>query len=47
VKSRLILMCSVIVISLLLVACSPALKQVSVEVSYDDFMKVQPIFGFY
>ena len=38
-KSKLILMCTMVAISLLLAACSPAIKQASVEVSCDDFMK--------
>lgn len=42
-KSRLILMCVLAIISLLLLACSPPPKQASVEVSCDDFMKNQHI----
>ncbi len=37
-KSKLILMCAVVAISLSLCACSPT-KQVSVDVSWDDFKK--------
>ena len=37
------LVCAVVAISLLLVACSPTPKQASVEVSCDDFMKVNHI----
>ena len=40
-KSKLILMCAVVAISLGLFACSSAAKQVSVD--YDDFMEVQHI----
>ena len=36
-RSRLILMCVVVIISLSLLACSPAAKPASVEVSCDDF----------
>jgi len=43
VKSKLILICAVVAISLCLSACSPASKQVSVNVSWDDFMKLQHI----
>jgi len=42
-KSKLILMCAVVAISLCLFACFPTPKQVSVEVSCDDFMKLQHI----
>ena len=42
-KSKLILMCVMVAISLCLLACLPASKQVSVEVSCDDFMKRQHI----
>jgi len=42
-KSKLILVCTIAAISLSLFACSPASKQVSVEVSGDDFMKLQHI----
>jgi len=42
-KSKLILVCAVVVISLCLFACSPTPKQVSVDVSCDDFMKQQHI----
>jgi len=38
-KSKLVLTCAVVAILLGLLACSPASKQVSVEVSCDDFMK--------
>jgi len=38
-KSKLILVCAMAVISLYLFACSTAPKQVSVDVSCDDFMK--------
>ena len=41
-KSKLILMCVVVVVLLSLVACSPAPKQVSIEVSCDDFIKLEP-----
>ena len=39
-KLKSILVCAVVAILLLLVACSPTQKQASVEVSCDDFMKV-------
>jgi len=39
VKSRLILIFAMVAGSLLLLACSPASEQASVEVSCDDFMK--------
>jgi len=42
-KSKLILMCAVVAISLGLFACSPTTKQASVEVSCDDFRKLQHI----
>ncbi len=42
-KSKLILMFAVVAMSLLLPVCSPASKQVSVEVSCDDFYKNQHI----
>ena len=42
-KSKLILACAMAAISLCLFACSPASKQVSVNVSWDDFMKEQHI----
>jgi len=42
-KAKLILMCAMVAISLCLLACLPASKQVSVEVSCDDFMKRQHI----
>ncbi len=38
-KSKLILVCAVVVISLCLLACAPTSKQVSVAVSCDDFMR--------
>ena len=41
-KTKLILMCTMAVISLCLFACSPVPKQVSIEASYDDFMKLHP-----
>ncbi len=41
-KSKLILMCAVVAISLCLLACSPASK-VSVDVSCDNFMKLHHI----
>ena len=40
-KSKLILTCAMVAISLCLFACSPALKQV--DISCDDFMKLQHI----
>ena len=40
-KSKLILTCIVAVVSLCLFACSPTPKQVSVDVSLDDFRKEQ------
>ncbi len=42
-KSKLILACAVITISLCLLACLPTSKRVSVDVSYGDFMKQQHI----
>lgn len=42
-KSKLILVCAVVAISLCLFACLPTLKQASVEVSCDDFIKLQHI----
>jgi len=42
-KSKLILTCAVVAISLCLFACAPTPKQASVEVSCDDFMKDQHI----
>ena len=42
-KSKLILVCAVVAISLCLLACLPTSKQASVEVSCDDFMKQQHI----
>ena len=42
-KSKLILVCAVVAISLCLFACLPTSKQASVEVSCDDFMKLQHI----
>ena len=42
-KSKLILICAVLAISLCLFACSPAAKQVSVEASCDDFTALQHI----
>ena len=42
-KSKLIPIGILVAISLCLSACSPASKQVSVNVSYDDFMKLQHI----
>ena len=36
-KSRLILMCAVVAVSLSLLACAPISKEVSVELSCDDF----------
>jgi len=38
-KSKLILTCIVVAISLCMFACSPSAKQVSVDVSCDDFYK--------
>ncbi len=42
-KSKLILMCAMVAISLSLFACFPTPKQVSVEASADDLMKLQHI----
>ncbi len=42
-KSKLILLGTVLAISLCLFACSPASKQVSVSVSWDDFKKEQHV----
>ncbi len=42
-KSKLILVCAVVAISLCLLACLPTSKQASVEVSCDDFMRQQHI----
>jgi len=42
-KSKLVLLCAPIAISLFLLACSPAPKQVSVDASCDDFTGVQHI----
>ena len=42
-KSKLILVCIMVAISLCLSACLPAAKQVSVEVSCDDFMRANHI----
>ena len=42
-KSKLILVVIMAAISLCLLACSPASKQVSIKVSCDDFMKLQHI----
>ena len=39
-KAKLILTCAMVAISLCLFACSPAAKQVSVEASCDDFIKL-------
>ncbi len=41
-RAKLILMCAMVAISLCLFACSPAAKQVSVEASCDDFIKLPP-----
>jgi len=41
-KAKLILTCAMVAISLCLFACSPAPKQVSVEASCDDFIKLPP-----
>lgn len=38
-KTKLILTCAVVIASLCLLACSPATKEASVEVSCDDFME--------
>jgi len=42
-KLKLILIFAVVAVSLVLLACSPASKQASVEVSCDDFRKKQDI----
>ncbi len=42
-KSKLILVCIMVAISLCLFACVPTPKQVSVDVSCDDFMKLKHI----
>jgi len=42
-KSKLILVCAVVAISLCLFACLPTPKQASVNVSWDDFIKEQHI----
>jgi len=42
-KSELVLACAMVVISLCLLACSPSAKQVSVNISWDDFKKDQHI----
>ena len=42
-KSKLVLVCSVLTISLFLLACSPAPKGASVEASCDDFTALQHI----
>ena len=42
-KAKLILTCAIVGISLCLLACSPASKQLSVNVSWDDFKKEQHI----
>jgi len=42
-KSKLILVCAVVAISLCLLACLPASKHASVNVSWDDFKKEQHI----
>ena len=42
-KSKLILVCAVVAISLCLSACLPAAKQASVDVSCDDFMRANHI----
>ena len=42
-KSKLILTCAMVAISLCLFACTLAPKQVSVEASCDDFMKLAPV----
>jgi len=43
VKPKLILTFAMVAISLCLFACSPVPKEVSIEVSWDDFMKEQHI----
>ena len=42
-KSKLILTCAMVAISLSLFACFPTPKRVSVDASWDDFMKLQHI----
>ena len=42
-KAKLILTCAMVAISLSLFACFPTPKQVSVDASWDDFMKLQHI----
>ena len=42
-KLKSLLICAVVAASLLLVACAPTPKQASVDVSCDDFMKVNHI----
>ncbi len=42
-KSKLILVCAVVAISLSLFACAPTPNQASVEVTYDDFMNQQHV----
>ena len=42
-KLKLSLICAVVATSLLLVACSPAPKEASIEISCDDFMGVNHI----
>ncbi len=42
-KTKLILMCAVVAISLCLFACFPTPKEVSVDASCDDFMKLHAI----
>ena len=42
-KSKLIIICAMVAVSLGLFACYPATKQVSIEVSCDDFTKIQNI----
>ncbi len=44
-KSKLILVCAMVAISLFLFACLPASKQASIDFSCDDFMKDQHISG--
>jgi len=42
-KSKLILTCAMVAISLCLLTCSPSSKQVSVNVFWDDFKREQHI----
>ena len=42
-KSKLILVCAMVAVSLFLFACLPASKQASIDFSCDDFMKDQHI----